>query len=214
MKKRLAYIILCGILSCIAYLLYINIPDSTKGIDLSHHNPITDKFWNHFKTNNYKFVYLKVSEGGTWKDNKRMKFYNKAKQAYMLVGCYHFFNDNVSAKKQFDNFKNATQGIKMDLIPVIDFERDGYTKQSDFFQRRERLKELNQLFYNEYKVYPIIYCHPWDRLILPVYMDNAIFWTSVRFKSGDILQRQHEYILGTNIDINYINDLSTILLNR
>ncbi len=215
MKKLITFTILFGILVGISYLGYSNIPNHTKGVDLSHHNPMTDKLWEHLKDNDFKFVYFKASEGGTWMDSKRRTFYTKAKKAGLLVGCYHFFKDNIPAKTQLMNFKNATQGMDMDLIPVIDFERDSYTKQSNFLQRRKLLKELNELFYHEYNVYPIIYCSSFERILLSLYMENKQFWTPyVRFKASDILQYQHEYILNTNIDTDYISDLSSIRLQR
>lgn len=170
-------IILCGCSS-----------NTDKGIDLSHHNKLTSNDWEQLKSKNIKFVYLKVSEGASYKDPMRFKHYNKAIQYGMYVGTYHFFRDNVSAKSQFVNYEKAQSNMSLSLLPCIDYEKAGFKK--DFKTRIKILKELNYLFYNEYGKYPIIYCDLIEYSKLRFLVPNK-FWISASspdFKVGIIKQ--------------------------
>lgn len=146
-----------------------------KGIDLSHHNKLTSSDWEQLESRNIKFVYLKVSEGASYKDPMRFKHYNRAVQHGMHVGTYHFFRDNVSAKSQFANFEKAQSNMSLSLLPCIDYERAGFKK--DFKIRIKILKELNSLFYTEYGTYPIIYCDLIEYCKLRMLVPNK-FWIS------------------------------------
>lgn len=120
-------------------------------------------------------MYLKVSEGASYKDPMRFKHYNKATQYGMYVGTYHFFRDNVSAKSQFVNYEKAQSNMSLSLLPCIDYEKAGFKK--DFKTRIKILKELNYLFYNQYGTYPIIYCDLIEYSKLRVLVPNK-FWIS------------------------------------
>lgn len=120
-------------------------------------------------------MYLKVSEGASYKDPMRFKHYNRAVQHGMHVGTYHFFRDNVSAKSQFANFEKAQSNMSLSLLPCIDYERAGFKK--DFKIRIKILKELNSLFYAEYGTYPIIYCDLIEYYKLRMLVPNK-FWIS------------------------------------
>ena len=159
-----------------------------KGIDLSHHNKLTSEDWAQLKSRDIKFVYLKVSEGASYKDPMRFRHYNKAIQHGMYIGTYHFFRDNVSAKSQFVNYEKAQNNMSLSLLPCIDYEKAGFKR--DFKTRIRILKELNSLFYNEYGTYPIIYCDLIEYSKLRVLMPNK-FWISASspdLKVGKIKQ--------------------------
>lgn len=153
--------------SCVNY--------TDKGIDISHHNVLTSSDWTNLKSRNIKFVYLKVSEGASYKDPMRFKHYNNAIKYKMHIGTYHFFRDNVSAKSQFANYEKAQDNMSLDLLPCIDYEKAGFKK--DFKTRIKVLKELNKLFYNEYGTYPIIYCDLIEYSKLRGLLPNK-FWIS------------------------------------
>ena len=146
-----------------------------KGIDLSRHNKLTSSDWTQLKSRNIKFVYLKVSEGASYKDPMRFKHYDKAVHYGMYVGTYHFFRDNVSAKSQFINYEKAQSNMSLSLLPCIDYEKAGFKK--DFKIRIKILKELNSLFYTEYGTYPIIYCDLIEYCKLRMLVPNK-FWIS------------------------------------
>lgn len=172
-----------------------------KGVDLSHHNKLTSSDWTQLKSRNIKFVYLKVSEGASYKDPMRFKHYNNAIKHKMHVGTYHFFRDNVSAKSQFINYEKAQSNMSLDLLPCIDYEKAGFKK--DFKTRIKILKKLNELFYNEYGTYPIIYCDLIEYSKLRGLLPNK-FWISAsspNLKIGSI--KQHiSRINGKVLDFN------------
>ena len=47
---------------------------------LIYHNKLTSEDWAQLKSRDIKFVYLKVSEGASYKDPMRFRHYNKAIQ--------------------------------------------------------------------------------------------------------------------------------------
>lgn len=70
------------------------------GIDVSHHNHLTEEDWNVLqKEKNVSFVYAKFSEGSAYKDPTRFKYAKIAKERNLTFGGYHFFMDNVIASK-------------------------------------------------------------------------------------------------------------------
>ena len=185
--------------------------NTDKGIDLSHHNKLTSSDWTQLESRNIKFVYLKVSEGASYKDPMRYKHYNKAVQHGMHVGTYHFFRDNVSAKSQYFNYENAQGDMSIGLLPCIDYEKAGFRK--DFKTRIKILKELNELFYKNYGTYPIIYCDLIEYYKLQSLVPNE-FWISASspdLKVG-IMKQYLDKVNGKTLDFNKVS-LENILFS-
>lgn len=105
-----------------------------------------------------QFVYIKATEGATHHDRTYSRNLRGARQEGMLVGSYHFFMSNKTARQQFDNFKQHVDRGYQDLIPMIDVEdaslKPGHTPQ----QLRATLAELMELMKAEYGRYPLLYC--------------------------------------------------------
>ncbi|KAJ1954049.1 hypothetical protein GGI12_005879 [Dipsacomyces acuminosporus] len=59
-----------------------------KGIDISNYQPHVN--WNTIKSSGVEFVYIKASEGTTFKDPKFSSHYTGATKAGILRGAYHF----------------------------------------------------------------------------------------------------------------------------
>jgi lysozyme len=120
--------------------------NSLKGIDVSHHNQIEN--WNTIK-DSLDFIIIKATEGATFKDPQFKNYWNSAKRHGLVRGAYHFFVPNVSAEKQFDNFKNSVNLSKGDLIPFLDVE-----------DKNVNISEVNKwldLAKKHYGVQPVIY---------------------------------------------------------
>ena len=97
---------------------YANRP---AGIDVSHHNGKID--WAKVKAAGITFVYLKATEGATYKDPTYDDNYAQAKAHGIAVGAYHFFRPGVATKSQVDNFVAAIKKLNPgDLPPVLDAE--------------------------------------------------------------------------------------------
>ena len=92
------------------------------GIDVSRHNGDID--FEQVRDDDYQFVFIKASEGKTYRDDAFAKNYKKAKQAGLKVGAYHFFRKNRTGKEQADNLLGVIKGKKFDLPLVIDLEDD------------------------------------------------------------------------------------------
>ena len=93
------------------------------GIDVSRHNGEID--FSQVRDDDYQFVFMKASEGKTYKDDAFNRNYERAREAGLKVGAYHFFRKNRTGKEQADNFLEALRGKAMDLPLVIDLE-DGW----------------------------------------------------------------------------------------
>lgn len=99
-----------------------------RGIDLSHHNGRVDF---DILADNIDFVYLKASEGATWRDPMYNIYYSQAKASGIPVGAYHFFNFTIDGRLQAENFLWHTRHHSLDLPPVIDVETHTQASQPD-----------------------------------------------------------------------------------
>ncbi len=92
------------------------------GIDVSKHNGDID--FNQVRDDDYQFVFIKASEGMTYRDDAFDRNYRAARDAGLKVGAYHFFRKNRTGREQADNLLGAIQGKQFDLPLVIDLEDD------------------------------------------------------------------------------------------
>lgn len=92
------------------------------GIDVSKHNGDID--FDKVRDDDYQFVFIKASEGMTYRDDAFDRNYKKAHKAGLKVGAYHFFRKNRTGREQADNFLRAVEGKQLDLPLVIDLEDD------------------------------------------------------------------------------------------
>ena len=92
------------------------------GVDVSKHNGKID--FNKVRDDNYQFVFIKASEGKTYKDNAFASNYKAARDAGLKVGAYHFFRKNRTGREQADNLLSVVKGKTLDLPLVIDLEDD------------------------------------------------------------------------------------------
>lgn len=103
-------------------------------IDISHWQPPVN--WAKARKAGIEGVYIKVSQGASYRDPAAAQHYQGAKAAGMLVGFYHFCtNDN--GIQQFENFAGAANAIgKTDLPPAMDAE--AFTEyQGEIYSYRE-----------------------------------------------------------------------------
>ncbi|AWB44104.1 1,4-beta-N-acetylmuramidase [Paenibacillus sp. CAA11] len=97
-----------------------------QGIDVSHHNGVID--WQQVAADGRSFVFIKASQGKTFRDSQFAANVQGAKDAGLLVGVYHFLDATTTqdAKLQAANFAQAIEeagGIsQLDLPPVMDYE--------------------------------------------------------------------------------------------
>lgn len=68
------------------------------------------------------FAFIKASEGITRQDATFQRNWEKAKEAGIVRGAYHFFYSTRDPVKQAINFRNVVQLESGDLPPVLDIE--------------------------------------------------------------------------------------------
>jgi len=157
--------------------------EHTFGLDISHHNKMAvwkiidkeGKMTTPIKRSNYNkpdlwecfnqkkqlnFVYIKATEGATFRDPMAKKHHAEAKKRNLKVGYYHFFSRNSSPQAQFKNFVNYAKDA--DLRPVIDFENLAIKMKTKEEENTlyKNLCALDELLEKKYGVKPIIYTNP------------------------------------------------------
>lgn len=91
-----------------------------KGIDISAHNGVVD--FNQIVKSGIQFVYIKATEGATFKDSRFHSNYKKARKSGLKVGAYHFFKFNTDGGLQALNIIHSLKGKHLDLPIAIDIE--------------------------------------------------------------------------------------------
>lgn len=94
-----------------------------KGIDISSHNGYID--FEAVAADSVDFVYIKASEGETFRDPKFADNYEAARRAGLIVGAYHFFRFDCEGWRQGRNLLSATDGAALRLPLAIDVEEWG-----------------------------------------------------------------------------------------
>ncbi len=218
MKK----ILLCIILLVGVGFIFLKFRHKEYGIDLSHHNKLTNKEWTYLlEKKKVSFVILKASEGKSFKDPMFNNYYTIAKKYNLKIGAYHFYRDGISPIDQFNNFQSVVKGKHLDIIPVIDFEPKGfnYTKYSKI-DRLENLRLLISLFKEHYKTDPIIYCSISDYYI--IYRElkslSTLFWInnyqSYLVFNNDFINQYKINIFNQEIDYNEVSNINKYLQNK
>lgn len=127
-----------------------------KGFDVSHHQK--DIQWQKISPTEYKFVYLKATEGGDFKDTKFQENWLKARERGLLVGAYHFYRLCRDGSIQAQNFINTVPSKIDALPPVIDLEYD--SKCINTYSKEQLLAEI-QIMHDRLKAHygkqPIFY---------------------------------------------------------
>ncbi len=153
------------LLSCIAIVLYVFVfhhnPASAqeypvKGFDLSHHQG--DIQWQQISPKTYRFVYLKATEGGDFKDRKFQDYWLQAHEHGFTVGAYHFYRLCRDGEIQAQNFIETVPNKADALPPVIDLEYDSNCINT--YTREQLLKEIQVMhdrLYQHYGKQPIFY---------------------------------------------------------
>ena len=203
LKKLITCLVFIAlIIGCNHYIAGpIMFPKQPHGYDISHHN--TNIKWDKL---NAQFVYLKATEGTTFKDPKFIEYTRQAKAHGIKVGAYHFMSPTTSGKKQFEYFSKKV-GNSMDLIPVLDVEVMGIADDDikqfiDACEKHYGVKPMiyaNLFFYGKH--YSVIKDCKW-------WMCSYLPWG---YKNYDIWQySQTKEVNGVVLDHNYINPKHTI----
>lgn len=94
-----------------------------KGIDVSAHNGPID--FKQVKSAGYDFVWIKASEGETFRDTLFTRNFDAAGAAGMRTGAYHYFRFDCDGMRQAMNLVQSLEGRIPDLGVAIDIEDEG-----------------------------------------------------------------------------------------
>jgi len=159
---------ICAVLAVFLYtgILRFNYPDSKKfpirGIDVSHHQNSID--WMKLRSEDVRFVFIKATEGGDFKDSLFLQNWHQAQQAGFVRGAYHFFTFCRPGEEQARNFIETVPNEPNTLPPVIDLEFAGncHARPSrkalldelrDYIVEIERVYHQAPMFYVTYNCY-------------------------------------------------------------
>jgi GH25 family lysozyme M1 (1,4-beta-N-acetylmuramidase)/peptidoglycan hydrolase-like protein with peptidoglycan-binding domain len=90
-----------------------------KGIDISPYQGNIN--FTALKQSGIEIVYIKSSEGATWKSDTFRSYYNQAISAGLKVGVYHFLRAN-AMESEVANLISMTSGLHFDCKFAIDCE--------------------------------------------------------------------------------------------
>ena len=127
-----------------------------KGFDVSHHQG--DVQWREISPQAYRFVYLKATEGGDFKDTKFQDNWLQAREQGFLVGAYHFYRLCRGGAIQAQNFIETVPKKDDALPPVIDLEYD--SKCINTYSKEQLLQEIQAMhdrLQQHYGKQPIFY---------------------------------------------------------
>jgi lysozyme len=125
------------------------------GIDVSHHQGKID--WTKvekWKNKKIQFVYIKATEGATYRDKTYKKNFKEARLNGFLVGSYHYFRTTSSIQDQFENFIKNVDKDQQDLIPLIDVEEKKNWNDKVF---HENFQQFLDMVENHFGSKPMIY---------------------------------------------------------
>lgn len=144
------------------------------GMDISHHQPfirwkrlrilVNDEgrtVWNEDKavrTEVIDYVFMKATEGESFKDWRFKGRWKKAKSVGISRGAYHFFRPNRNAISQAQNYIRRVGDLESDdLPPILDIEKlEDCSKEI----LNERALEWLQIVEKYYGRKPIVYANP------------------------------------------------------
>ena len=178
------------------------------GIDVSKHNGEID--FDKVKDDDYQFVYIKASEGMTYKDEAFDRNYRGARKAGLKVGAYHFFRKNRTGAEQAANLLQTVKDKELDLPLVIDLEDDwgnGATVNRE--KALERVLEMIDILHDKgYQVMIYTNLDGYEKYYKNMLVDSDLWLCS--FTSPDLLphlphriqQFSHEgSVAGVNGDV-------------
>ena len=123
------------------------------GIDISSHQGFID--WEKVSSDkDIRFVYIKATEGSTYRSPHYAHNFTQARRYGLLVGSYHYLTTTSPVTEQFENFSKFALKPTQDLIPMLDVEvRSGWSR-SQLIDSVDKFCELTE---RHYGVQPMIY---------------------------------------------------------
>ena len=123
------------------------------GIDISSYQGFID--WAKVSSDkDIRFVYIKATEGATYRSPHYAHNITQARRNGLLVGSYHYVTSTSTIDEQFDNFSKFALKSVQDLIPMLDVEVRGDWSRSQLIDSVDKFCLLVE---KHYGVQPMIY---------------------------------------------------------
>lgn len=123
------------------------------GIDISSYQGYID--WNKVSSDkNIRFVYIKATEGATYRSPHYAYNVSQARRNGMLVGSYHYLTSSSTIDEQFSNFSTYALKSVQDLVPMLDVEVRGDWSRGQLIDSVDKFCALVE---HHYGVQPMIY---------------------------------------------------------
>lgn len=181
-----------------------------KGFDVSHHQG--DIQWAKISPQNYKFVYLKATEGGDFKDRRFQDNWLKAREQGFLVGAYHFYRLCRDGEIQAQNFIETVPKKDDALPPVIDLEYDSNCINT--FSKEQLLKEIQVMHdqvYQHYGKQPIFYISKtFYNIVLAGEFENTPLWVR-EYNGKPDLKDNPEWLMWQHTNKGKISGIPTVV---
>ncbi|MDR3597434.1 GH25 family lysozyme [Clostridium sp.] len=103
-----------------------------KGIDVSNNEGEIN--FSEVASDGVEYVYVKATEGATFKDSTMEVFYNDCKSNGLKVGAYHFLVGTSTPEAQAQNFYEKIKNSEWDLVPMMDVETN-FDELSNYVKR-------------------------------------------------------------------------------
>ncbi len=164
------------------------------GLDISHHQGKIN--WNKVGEEDFEFVYIKATEGKSFKDPNFLRNYRGVKEQKIMVGGYHFWTFCKTAEEQIKNIKEVIPHLPGDLVPAIDME-SAYSCGVEQSHNRVNmdLEKINEELFKAYGAYPVIYttgefvkAHPEILNFSNIFWLRSLFGPPLYKKKWDIWQ--------------------------
>ena len=123
------------------------------GIDISSYQGYID--WAKVSSDkDIRFVYIKATEGATYRSPHYAHNITQARRYGLLVGSYHYLTSTSSIDEQFNNFSTYALRDVQDLLPMLDVEVRGTWSRSQLIDSVDKFCDLVK---DHYGVQPMIY---------------------------------------------------------
>ncbi len=124
-----------------------------NGIDISSHQGYID--WEKVSSDkDIGFVYIKATEGATYRSPHYAHNIPQARRFGLLVGSYHYITTTSTIDEQFKNFSKYALKSVQDLVPMLDVEVRGDWSRSQLIDSVDKFCQLVENFYG---MQPMIY---------------------------------------------------------
>ncbi|MDE7509285.1 MAG: hypothetical protein K2M62_04105, partial [Muribaculaceae bacterium] len=130
LRVSLAFVAVSAALACAALWAWRQFKTSppyvdperypVRGIDVSAHNGMMNL--DAAAESGIEFIFIKASEGDTFRDANFRINYDKASHAGMKIGAYHFFRFDCDGVSQGMNLRKAIADRPLELGVAIDVE--------------------------------------------------------------------------------------------